>query len=428
MSTNAHNATVVVEWSPGAVAAYDTKTKRTVRGGSLGEIAGGLSSKDVVVAVGRRACFVRSINVPDAPKEDLLQALTLSIGQHVPIGTGDACVDLRLLTEVGPDGRVATLVAMRAADLRTLYDEAKHAGIRIIATLPAAFGSWLLASGTAVPDCAAVSQGAEGMGVDLIQGGELRYSRALPPNSYNGQLAPELARTFSAAGLHTMPTLAAGINLGSATYNVEKSPLEALSGTGWTLPGIEFELPETLQARARAGQARKTRMAAILCAAAILLLGYAYMDWASAQSLMKARRSAVNRNVAVLQSKLAARDAEAQTEKGMVEVLQRGFEPKQRMSDIVGVVSNALPEGAWLTNIGVSRGEPIQLRGTAMTGDQVTTYLKALNSQERLRDVKLVFANNGLIESTPVVQFAITAFPIGNLPLVDKKTTAAVKR
>src|SRR6185436_15181826 len=155
--------------------------------------------------VGRRACFVRSVTVPDAPKSDLLQALSLSIGQHVPIGTGDACIDLRLLSEVGPDGRSATLVAMRAADLRTLYEEAKHAGIRIIATLPAAFGSWLLANNTAVSDCATISQGAEGLGVDLIQGGELRYSRALPPNSYNGQLAPELARTFSAAGIGTMP-------------------------------------------------------------------------------------------------------------------------------------------------------------------------------------------------------------------------------
>jgi hypothetical protein len=428
MSAKSHNASVIVEWSPGAVAAYDSHLKKTVRGGSLGEIAGALSSKDVVVAVGRRACFVRSVNVPDAPKADLLQALTLSIGQHVPIGTGDACVDLRLIDEVGPEGRVATLVAMRAADLRTLYEEAKHAGIRVIATLPAAFGSWLVASGTSVADCAAVSQGAEGLGVDLIQGGELRYSRALPPNSYNGQLAPELARTFSAAGLRTTPTLAAGVDVQSASYNVEKSPLEALSGTGWTLPGVEFELPEIVQARSKAGQGRKTRIAAMLCAGAILLLGYGYMDWATAQSAVSAEQAKVNKKVAALQSTMSARQADANTEKNRVQILDRGFAPKQRMSDVVALASNDLPKGAWLTNISISRGEPLQLRGTAMTSADVTAYLNALNAEARLRDVKLVFANNGLIEATPVVQFAITGFPVGNLPLVDKKATTAVKR
>ena len=428
MSAKTGNASVVIEWSPGAVAAYDANTRKTVRGGSLGDIAGSLSSKDVVVAVGRRACFVRSVSVPDAPKADLLQAMSLAIGQHVPIGPGEACVDLRLVGEVTPEGRSATLVAMRATDLRSLYEEAKHAGIRIIATLPAAFGSWLLANGTSVPDCAAVSQGAEGVGVDLIQGGELRYSRALPPNSYNGQLAPELARTFSAAGLRTMPTFAAGMTVPSATYNVEKSPLEALSGTGWTLPGVEFELPEAVQSRTKSAQARKVRFATVLCFAAVLLLAYAYVDWSSAQSIINKQRSTVNKNLATLKSALSARQAEAKTEQDMVVVLSRGFEPKQRISDIAALISNDLPKGAWLTNISIARGEPLQLRGTAMTGDDVTTYLNALNAEARLRDVKLVFANNALIESTPVVQFAITAFPVGNLPLVDKKAATAVKR
>jgi Tfp pilus assembly protein PilN len=370
---------------------------------------------------------VRTVNVPDASKSDLLQALNLSIGQHVPIGPGDACIDLRILTDVGPDGRAATLVAMRAADLRTLYEEAKHAGIHVIATLPAAFGSWLLANGTAIPDCAAVSQGAEGVGVDLIQGGELRYSRALPPNSSNGQFSPELARTFSAAGLGSMPTFAAGMKVESATYNVDRSPLEALSGTGWTLPGVEFELPETIRARERAGQARKSRLAGVMCAAAVLLLGYGYMDWASAQSLVQADRTRMHRSLASLESTVSSRVAEAKAEETRLEVLQRGFEPKQRMADIVSAVSNALPQGAWLTNITVARGDHIQLRGTALPGENVTNYLKALNQLPRLRDVKLVFANNGLIESTPVVQFSITAFPVGNLPLVEKKSTT-VKR
>ncbi len=421
MSTKSGSASVVVEWSPGAVAAYDSHSHKTVRGGSLGEIVDSLSSRDVVVAVGRRACFVRSVTVPDAPKSDLLQALSLSIGQHVPIGTADACIDLKLLSDVSSDGRSATLVAMRAADLRTLYDEAKHAGIKIIATLPAAFGSWLVASNTAVSDCATVSQGAEGIGVDLIQGGELRYSRALPPNSYNGQLAPEIARTFSAAGVGAMPTLAAGVSVPSAVYNVEKTPLEALSGTGWTLPGVEFELPEAVQARAKSAQAGKSRLAALVCVGAALLLGYAYMEWSSAESVVRSQQSRVNKQTTTLKNTLATSTSASTLESSRVDVLKRAFEPGQSLGDVAIAVSNDLPKDAWLTNVSLRRGELLQLRGTAMTGQGVTNYLKALNADKRLRDVKLVFANNSLIESTPVVQFAITAFPIGNLPLIDKK-------
>jgi len=428
MSTKATNASVVVEWSPGSVSAFDAHTNKMVTGDSLLSIAGQISSRDVVVAIGRRACFVRSITVPNASKEDLLQAMTLSISQHVPIGTGDACVDLRLLNENGAEGKTATLVAMRAADLRTLYEEAKQAGIKIIATVPAAYGSWLIANGTSIADCAAVSEGAEGVGVDLIQAGELRYSRALPPNSYNGQLAPELARTFSAAGLKQLPTLAAGVHVSSASYNVQESPLQALSGTGWAQPGVEFELPETVLARSRAAQARKTRLAALLCAAAILLLGYAYLDWSSSQGLVSEHKARINKNLSSLQAALASRDADTKNEQQMVLVLGRGFKPKQRLSDIAALVSNDLPKGAWLTNITISRGEEMQLRGTAMTGDDVTAYLQALNGEARLRDVKLVFATNGQIETTPVVQFAITAFPVGNLPLIDKKVTTTVKK
>ena len=398
------------------------------KGNSLPSIVGQISSRDVVVAVGRRACFVRTVNVPDAPKEDLLQAMSLSINQHVPIGTGDACVDLRLLNENGGEGKIATLVAMRAADLRTLYEEARQAGIKIIATVPAAYGSWLIANGTSIADCAAVSEGAEGVGVDLIQAGELRYSRALPPNSYNGQLAPELARTFSAAGLKQLPTLAAGVHVSSASYNVQQSPLQALSGTGWAQPGVEFELPETVLARTKAAQARKTRLAALLCAAALLLLGYAYLDWSSSQGIVSEQKARINKNVNTLQSARASRVADTNAEQDMVTLLDRGFKPRQRLSDIAALVSNDLPKGAWLTNITIARGEEMQLRGTAMTGDDVTAYLQALNAEARLRDVKLVFATNGQIETTPVVQFAITAFPVGNLPLVDKKATSAVKK
>jgi hypothetical protein len=420
MSSKSTQASVVIEWAPGSVAAYDVASNKTTRGRSLAEIVPYIGSKDAVMAISRRACFVRTVNVPDASKSDLLQALTMSISQHVPIGSGDACVDIRLVNEMGPEGRVATLVAMKAADLRTLQDEAKQAGIRIIATVPAAYGSWLLASATSLKDCAAVSESGEGMNLDIISGGELRYSRALPPDASNGHLAPEILRTFSAAGLRAAPTLAEGLKIPTAEYTVAKSPLEALTGSGWSTPGVEFHLPETLLLRARSGRLLRARVAAMICILAVMLAGYVYMDRAKAQAAVDKAQYAANSSLSALRARAQSQKTESDNEAAMAAVLKRGFSPGQKLGDVIALVNNELPKNAWLTNVGVARGQLIVLRGTAMRGDDVATYVNSLSKEARLRNVKLIFANNTLIESTPVVLFSISAFPVGNLPLVDK--------
>lgn len=423
MSKKATSVSTVIEWSPGAVAAYDAASKKIYQGASLVDIAPKLSSREAVMAVGRRACFVRSVSVPEAPKADLVQALTLTIGQHVPIGTADACVDLRVVGNPGPEGRTATLVAMRAADLRTMLEEAKLAGIKVVATVPAAYGSWVLANGTAIANCAAVSESAEGVGVDLITDGELRYSRALPPHASNGRLAPEIMRTFSAAGLESAPILAQGMPVSSAQYTVEKSPLEALSGTGWTTPGVEFELPETVAARAKAGRATRSRLAALLCLSALLLGTLVYLDRADAQEKVDKQRAKMNSGLRKFRATRDSLQLEVQSTANEEKVLQRGFEPAQKLGDVIALVSNKLPANAWLTGVNVERGQSLTIRGAALTGDAVADYVQALSAETRLRNVRIVFANNAVIESTPVVNFSITAFPVGNLPLVEKQTT-----
>lgn len=428
MSRKSSSVSTVIEWSPGAVAAYDGVARKIYRGVSLADIAPRLSSREAVMAIGRRACFVRAVNVPDASKEDLVQAMAVSIGQHVPIGTGDACVDLRIVGEPGPEGRTATLVAMRAADLRTLYEEARQAGIRVVATVPAAYGSWLLAQGTSLANCAAVSESAEGLGVDLISGGELKYSRALPPHSSNGHLAPELVRTFSAAGIQAAPTLAEGIPISSAQYSVEASPLEALAGTAWATPGVEFELPEAVLARANAAKNRRSRFAILMCAAALVVMTLAYLDRAAAQEKVDLQKSHMAASVTRLNEALTLAQSDVNAKVAMGKLLKQGFEPAQKLSDIAALVSNDVPQQAWLTGINVERGRSLTIRGTAMNGETVAAYVQKLNGESRLRDVRLVFANNALIESTPVVQFSIAAFPVGNLPLVEKQTKGAARR
>jgi Tfp pilus assembly protein PilN len=420
VKSNAPNAQVVIEWAPGAVMAFDAHSGQYIKGSTLLDVAPRLSSRDAVVGVSRRACFIREVTVPDAPKDELLQALTMTIAQHVPMESGEACVDIRLQGEAGPEGRSGTLIAMRAGDLRRLREEARQAGIRILATLPAAYGSWVQANATALRDCAAVSETSEGMAVDLISGGELRYSRALGKESMNGHLAPEVARTFMAAGMSTAPTLAQGIRLGAAEYTVEKAPLEALVGSAWSHAGVEFELPEVLAARRKAARARRSQITAVLWTAALVLVAIAYLDWAGAQHRYQAVQERSSTNIALLAEKRDALLNDVKAAQARERLLSQGFRPAQRLGDVAALVSNALPKGAWLTNISVERGQVVSVRGTALSGEHVTAYVESLAKQSRLRDVRLQFANNGLIESTPVVNFAVSAFPIGNLPLVEK--------
>ena len=163
------------------------------------------------------------------------------------------------------------------------------------------------------------------------------------------------------------------------------------------------------------------------CILAVLLAGYVYMDRSKAQAAVDKAQYASNSALSTLRAKAQSEKVDADNEAAMAAVLKRGFSPGQKLGDIVAMANNELPKNAWLTNIGVTRGQNLVLRGTAMTGDDVADYVNSLSKEPRLRDVKLIFANNTLIESTPVVLFSISAFPVANLPLVDKTTKGGGK-
>ena len=105
----------------------------------------------------------------------------------------------------------------------------------------------------------------------------------------------------------------------------------------------------------------------------------------------------------------------------LADSIKRAFEPAQKASDVMTLIANQSPKGLWLTGITFERGKTTFVRGTSKDSAGVSDYLQALTTEERLRDVKLVFANNGDIDKTPVVQFSIQGFAVGNLPLVDAK-------
>ena len=97
--------------------------------------------------------------------------------------------------------------------------------------------------------------------------------------------------------------------------------------------------------------------------------------------------------------------------------LSTAFSPAQPISDISSVITDSLPTGAWLSALSVERGKPVEVRGAAKESADVSHFVDALAASPRFRDVKLVFANNATIGKTSVVEFDVTAWCVGNLPM-----------
>ena len=116
-----------------------------------------------------------------------------------------------------------------------------------------------------------------------------------------------------------------------------------------------------------------------------------------------------------------AKESDASSTESQLSELQsdlgHAFDPGQQLSDISAYTSDCLPPGAWLTGLTVERAKQLQVRGTATSSDKVAAFVDRLGSSKRFANVKLVFANSALVGTTPVIQFNVTADPVGNLPM-----------
>jgi Tfp pilus assembly protein PilN len=427
MSRDQRGPNIVVEWSPTAVSAYDPIAKRRLTAGSLAELAPNLSSNEAVFAVSRRSCFVRTVRIPDVSKEDAMQALGLTIAQHVPVDGEDASFDISLTQDVGPQGRTAVLTAMSSQALRSLYSQAQAAGIKVLNVMPAALGSGLIAHDKGIQACAVVSDSVEGLAMDIVAGGDVRYTRVAAPGLSATGLEAELNRTFAAAQLPCAPTLAAGLALKDVAYSTNESPLEALA-KNWGRIGISIQLPEVVRAKIKSAKANRARLAALLCVSAVLLGTLVYLDRSDQEAMLQSKQAESSNAMRKMRNSASAVTADLQKKEKLQTTLNQAFQPAQRLSEIVTAVNNAVPERVWLTGISVERGNEVLIRGTALTSEDVASYQANLSKSDRFRSVKLLFANNGRIEQTPVVQFSISAFPLGNVPMFERTTGRAASR
>ncbi len=419
----------VVEWSPDAVSVFDPRLRSKNSFRNLIDASGSLGAgKSVRVAISRRSSFIRAVRVPDAPKAEVVQMLGLAAGTHLPLPPHETSFDVRLTGDLNSEGRLGIIGAVRSDDLRDLHAQLQAAHWQAVDILPAALGSILVAEQASHPSCAVVQKNDEGWAIDLIVDGELRYSRTLPASLPTTSIDEEVSRTYAAAQLSCSALVTAGgLALSGASRRIEQSSLELLASPQADNLGLHVELREILQARQASARASRLRWAGLLLTAAVLLAGYAINDRTSAQaavSRQKALWAVADRKANALKTDQDGKLAALQAMQGG---LDRGFHPAQRMSDVLTVVSNLAPNGLWLTGVGIERGKPLLIRGTATTSEAVSAYVKALSAEKRLRDVRLVFANNGTIEQRPVVQFSISAFAVGNLPLNDNPVVGKSK-
>lgn len=413
----------VVEWSTTQVSWVDAHHNlRTAA--SLQEAAEILPGKDVLIALSRRSTFIRTQRVPNAAKPDIRRILQVQLGQIFPASAGDLSFDFQLTHDLNSEGRLAVIGAIRSADLQILQSQAKAAGLRITGVVPAAMGSAVLAKSLHLMDAAVVHQTAEGLAIDLIAGGELRYSRVAAAPATSLGIDAEVSRTFAAALMSCSPTIAAGaLALPDAEASTDVWGIETLPGAHLD---ISIEAPEQIARRIRASETGKIRLATILSGAALVAVtaqGLVYSDASAKASAAQGRwRKKINDAKALQTAELGKTSVVT----GYRNTLDLAFHPAQSLSDVLAIVTNDAPKGVWLTGFSVERGKALTIRGTATSGIAVAKFQAAIIKEEdkathqrRFRDVKLVFASNSEIDSTSVVQFSVSAFPVGNLPLAE---------
>ena len=232
----------------------------------------------------------------------------------------------------------------------------------------------------------------------------MRYSRIV---AAEGDLTAEVLRTATAANLAVPPTWTGELS-------------SALSADGF-----RFELPEVVMKRETGREQGKLRFAALLFLASLTLAAYALTEKADFNALEARRVADAKRNATRSGRIMKEAEASAQDAITVNSALERAFKPAQRASDIAILAGNRLPTGAWLTGVTYERGKAATFRGTAKTSEDVAKYLDLLRKEKRLRGVELVFATDSAIEKTPVVQFSVSAFPVGNVPLTEEPVSGA---
>lgn len=416
---------LVVEWSPNHVAWVDAHGA-LLEAPSLVRAAERVDAREVAIAFSRRSTFIRAYRVPPASKAEIRRILEMQLGQLFPAPAAELAFDFHLTDDTNAEGRMAIIAAVRVSDLAEMFADAKAAGFRVTQVVPVALGSALLAKSMSLTDCAVAHRVAEGLAIDLVAGGELRYSRVAPLPTSAIAMEAEVGRTFAAAAMSCAPTVAAGgLALPDAEISTDSNALAALLGAPLDL---DLQTPEQRAAKTRHTETRRLRWSLLLFGAALIIATAYYLDWSDAQAVAHHGDAVWNRKLSQARANRDRATDRLNQQTAIKQILDAAFHPAQRPSDVLTIAANTAPAGLWITGFSLERGKPLTIRGTTVRSEAVYEYQDSLVNNPRFRDVKLVFANNAQIDNTPVVQFSIQAFPVGNLPLAEATKKGGTKK
>jgi hypothetical protein len=378
--------------------------------------------KTAVLAISRKSIFVRATRVPNAAPEELRMVVQIKLAELFPIPASDLAYDFLLLSDVNAEGRLALIMAMPVIELRRAYEKMASSGIKIAKTIPIALAAPAIAESVGLTDAAVVEGNAEFASVDLVAAGLLRYSRVVPPGAL---LDVEVNRTYSASGLPCEQIIAAGgLRFAEADKSTSLSSLQAVASGSIDKYRVNIELPEVVAAREIAGRRRRAGISIAFLVFSVVAAYFSYSQRAEQQAIIDAQLGKLQKQLDADTKAQKTAETDANREAGITKILSGAFHPAQNLSDIATLASNCAPEGVWLTGLSVERGKEITVRGSATVNDAVSTYVDNLNNYldpttntPRFRNAKFLFAQNGQVLKSPVDQFSITAFPVGNLPL-----------
>lgn len=411
-----HTSLPVIEWSPRGVRGYDTAHQRWVPVGTLPEVLTALGQpKEVGLALARGASFVRSLRIPDVGRDEAMPVIKMQLSQLFPMPETDLAFDFSITGDRTSEGRLVVIGASRAQVVKDARSALRQHGVTVKWVAPAAFGSWL-ALAERHPNSVYVELEGGMLSIDVIRARSIAASREVPSAGDPEGIESELKLSLASAQLHDAEVFGSG-DVGITAKSMTVHPLQALAQAA---EPINIEPYEELEGRRLSRVTTRRRLATLLwCGVAVvaMLVGFDRFDETDRHQRAAAE---VQRELRTLRE--ARQAAQSRVNEGMAlsTRLQRAMNPAQNANDVLTVVANALPSGVWLTNLTYERGRPLQVRGTARSEAAVSESVRSLGNLDRLRDVQLVFANNAMIERTPVIQFSITARVVGNLPLEER--------
>ena len=411
---------LLIEWSPSGVCILDPAWQEAAVGRTLADARSKSSSMshDAIVAVTSRSAFIRTVPVPSVSKEEMRQMVALKLIPLLPFHPGEYVSGFRVAAVGGQQGKQAIVGAAKTDLLREILSQAKGCGVRVKAIVPLAFGSWLAAKHHGLRDGAVVTLDADFLTVDIIEGGELHYSRSIPlPESEEG-IQAEIERTFTVSQSVPGPVLSCGRAYPHATMHETRHPIEFLAEGGVIEKFLfSLELPEVGTARRKRTDNAAMRRALVASIAAVALGSYE-------SNVRTVARAAASKQIALNGRKISSARHEQQRAlqeetdaMAQNELVRIAFHPAQNFSDVVTALGASNPHKTWFNGLTLERGRPLIARGVASTGKELADYIEDITVGDRFRSLRVLSATNGAIGKKSVVQFSITGWIVGNLPL-----------